>query len=528
MRGDSFGENEAFALALCSSGQSCVAGYSNSAMFTIKYDADGDTLWTRAYQGNGNGDNKAYAICVDNLGFIYVTGYSSDTSGMAMTTIKYNAEGVQQWVETYPGGGGSGEFKAYAITVDPLGDVFITGYGNHGVNGTDMITIKYDSSGQQKWVRNFDGPGHSRDMAYSITLTTNNDVVITGFSRRTSDTNTADYTTIKYGNTLGDRKWTRTYNGQGNGEDVAKKVVSDPSGNIYVTGYSWGGSNTGFDITTIKYNSSGNQLWLRRYDNPAHSDDIANSMALVGSSGVIVTGSSMTTTTIGSESYVTLYYDPYGNLSWPDPALFDGTGYKSISYSVAVSEQTDIVYVTGASQNDTTAASSDMVTVAYDLATGIRIDSLIYNGPTNNEDVAYDVKVDSSGNAYVTGYSASGGQHLMARLPSEIVTMKNNYSDLNKKTRPHSVYPNDFVLHQNYPNPFNPATTINFDVFNYSKVRLVVYNILGQQVATLINEFMKKGTYEVTFTSTGLSSGVYFYEMTTDHNRDVKKMVLIK
>lgn len=201
---------------------------------------------------------------------------------------------------------------------------------------------------------------------------------------------------------------------------------------------------------------------------------------------------------------------------------------KSIAYSVAVSLLDSTVYVTGSSRSDTTEASSDMVTLAYDLASGVQIDSAKYNGPTNNLDIAYDVKVDSSGNAYVTGYTAIAVMHL-GRVPSAIVAAKYNYSSLNKRIRPClNCIPKGFALHQNYPNPFNPSTTIKFDIPKSSNVKLVVYNILGQQVATLVNEYMKGGSYQIIFNMPKLSSGVYFYVLTADSYRDVKKMVLIK
>jgi hypothetical protein len=519
-------ESEAYAIAVCGSGNSCVVGLyqtgQGSAMYTIKYGPSGDTLWTRVYSGNGAGENKAYAICVDNDGCILVAGCSTDTSGTEITTLKYNSVGDLIWVRTYPPGINSGEEKAYAITVDPLGDVFVTGAGS-SVNGLDMVTIKYDSAGVQQWVERYNGAGNSDDVAYSIALTTNYDVVVTGFSRSGIDSTTDDYTTIKYSNG-GGQVWVATYSRTG--QDVAKKVLCDDAGNVYVTGYSWC-DTTGFDIVTVKYNSSGAQLWAQLYDNPAHSDDIAYSMALV-SDGVIVTGSSKTSTSLNSENYITLKYDQYGNTPWTNPKLFSTNGDKSVANSVAVSEQTGIVYVTGASQHDTTAVSSDMATVMYDLSTGELVDSVVYNGPTNGKDVANDVKVDSSGNAYVTGFSSVNPGHLTFCPPATVKTLKYNFNALRKQNRTNNIVPGVFILHQNYPNPFNPSTTIKFDISKSSNVKLVVYNILGQQIATLMNEYKKSGNYQIVFSMPKLSSGVYFYVLTAGSYRDVKKMVLIK
>jgi protocatechuate 3,4-dioxygenase beta subunit len=85
-----------------------------------------------------------------------------------------------------------------------------------------------------------------------------------------------------------------------------------------------------------------------------------------------------------------------------------------------------------------------------------------------------------------------------------------------------------FELNQNYPNPFNPSTTINFKVPNQSKVSLKVYNILGSEVATLVNETKAAGSYNITFNASRLSSGVYFYQLKSGNFTSTKKLILMK
>ena len=88
--------------------------------------------------------------------------------------------------------------------------------------------------------------------------------------------------------------------------------------------------------------------------------------------------------------------------------------------------------------------------------------------------------------------------------------------------------PERYALSQNYPNPFNPSTQIAFTIPRSSLVQLRVYNVLGQEVATLVNGTLVAGTHVVTFNSSGLASGMYFYRITAGDYVNAKKMVLLK
>jgi hypothetical protein len=88
--------------------------------------------------------------------------------------------------------------------------------------------------------------------------------------------------------------------------------------------------------------------------------------------------------------------------------------------------------------------------------------------------------------------------------------------------------PIKFSLEQNYPNPFNPLTNIEYQIANTGLVKLVVYNSLGEEVATLVNEYKSAGSYEVKLDASNLPSGVYIYRLTSGSYSAVKKLVLLK
>ncbi|HQF42775.1 MAG TPA: T9SS type A sorting domain-containing protein [Ignavibacteriaceae bacterium] len=85
-----------------------------------------------------------------------------------------------------------------------------------------------------------------------------------------------------------------------------------------------------------------------------------------------------------------------------------------------------------------------------------------------------------------------------------------------------------YSLSNNYPNPFNPSTTIKYQIPKSGLVTLKVYNVLGKEITTLVNEEKSVGSYEITFDASGLSSGIYFYKLSADNFQQTKKMILLK
>lgn len=91
-----------------------------------------------------------------------------------------------------------------------------------------------------------------------------------------------------------------------------------------------------------------------------------------------------------------------------------------------------------------------------------------------------------------------------------------------------SAIETDFILHQNYPNPFNPLTNISYSIPADMKVRLEIFDLLGKLVDLLVNDYQRKGSYSVTFNGTGISSGVYFYRLSSENYSVTKRLVLLK
>ena len=120
-----------------------------------------------------------------------------------------------------------------------------------------------------------------------------------------------------------------------------------------------------------------------------------------------------------------------------------------------------------------------------------------------------------------TKIPADDGYQIMPRFQTDIKKHGDDAVELEAR-------PRAFALYQNYPNPFNPTTTISFDLPEDVRVNLIVFNLLGQQVAVLKNEPISAGSYNINFNASGLASGIYFYRIQAGEHQSWKKMVILK
>jgi hypothetical protein len=166
-------------------------------------------------------------------------------------------------------------------------------------------------------------------------------VYVTGFSHSTDTSD--DYATIKYDPT-GKQLWLARYDGPAHDTDRAAGIALGPNENVHVTGASLG-TNTSLDYATVQYDSNGNQMWVARYDGPGHRDDWATSIAVDGVGRVSVTGRSVGIGT--GYDYATIQYSPQGATNWVD--RYDGPSHgDDLGVAVAV-DLSGNVYVTGSS-----------------------------------------------------------------------------------------------------------------------------------------------------------------------------------
>jgi hypothetical protein len=194
--------------------------------------------------------------------------------------------------------------------------------------------------------------------------------------------------------------------------------------------------------------------------------------------------------------------------------------FKEVRYAVnLVNNSTGEIHMVLA---EDTIQAEDSIHIEY-------LEGFVINNIPNGVDSFYvQMEVDTSfdgenfGLDYIAGgFSAINGGGDNNSLMSKVFF---------KNARPlHNTIPTTFALYQNYPNPFNPVTKIKYDLPKNTNVIIKVYDLLGREVTTLINnEFRNAGRYEVNWNASNYASGVYFYRIQVADYTSVKKMVLIK
>lgn len=385
------------ALAVDDSGNVYVTGWSNGDghdYATIKYNNEGEEQWVARYN-SGPGDwpvNKDHAndLVIDTCGNVYVTGwsYNSESYPADFATVKYNSEGIEQWVDRFDNFS-NGADNAVGIEMDRMGYIYVSGNSKVSTTGTDIYTIKYDSDGSKIWTMRFNGGQAFDDIVTDLAIDDHANVILNGYTW--SEDTGWDILTIKYNNE-GRKKWVARYHRTENSDDYGYALATDHYGNIYVTGI----TGTPGQYCTIKYDSLGSEQWVAHYDGPGkpHYNFIDLTMDRCGN--VYVTGYFYASHSY--DGFVTIKYNSDGVKQW-----FAQNDNKGWTKAIAVDEQEN-VYVAGITTGENT--GHDYTVVKYNQL-GEQQWIAYYNGPANSFDDPCDIAVDKYGNVFVTGRSKS-------------------------------------------------------------------------------------------------------------------------
>jgi len=372
---------------------------------TLAYDAgSGTEVWASRYGGPGGNQDYAVGVAVSPDGsMVYVTGTSPGASGHSVyTTIAYDAAtGTEDWMAHY-GELTSHEARASAIGVGSDGTVYVTGTSDVVGDGYDFATVAYDATtGGERWATVYGSRKGVAELATALAVSPDGSTLyVTGDGYRHG--RDLEYITVAYDAATGvpTWPWPRRYGGPGNGADQAAAIAVGPDGGrVFVTGSSLG-SGTGLDYATVAYSATGARLWVRRYDGPAHSDDVARGVSVSpDGSAVYVTGSAHFRPGAGTD-YATVGYDAAtGHVDWI-ARLRGEPGRNDVARALAASPDGRFVYVTGTAVRH--GFHADFATEALEAATGRSVWTRWYAGSGDWIDDAVALAVSPS-RVFVTG-----------------------------------------------------------------------------------------------------------------------------
>ncbi|MFZ1459727.1 MAG: SBBP repeat-containing protein [Ignavibacteria bacterium] len=420
---------------------------------TIKYKPNGDTAWIRSFEWTGGGPDEPYSIALDKKNNIFITGFclASSPNGRDMVTAKYNYNGDLQWAKGYSSKNNGSDW-GYAVVVDDSNNVYSSGYGSIP-EGNEIVTIKYNSNGDQIWIRKFPTLGGDYLRPVKSAKDKYDNIIVNGYYYPGEQ---YAFNTIKY-NKNGDLLWNRYYKGAGN-LNFCFALCTDSSANVYVAGRNTS-TGTGNDFLTIKYNEFGDTSWIRIYDGGFEQGDEVHDMIVDIFGNVYTTGK--TDSLDGTANYLTMKYDSSGNIKWIKKY---GIGvYNEIPYCISLDNSSNII-VSG--NNRITSNNSAIRTIKYSLISDIEFKNLIDNNDT----------------------------HL-----------------------------------SNYPNPFNSESIIKYKILNKGNAAIKIYDSKGGEMQILLKEYKLEGEYELKFDAKNYSSGVYYYSLILN-NKILKtnRMLLIR
>jgi hypothetical protein len=463
-----------------------------------------DILWTKTY-GFGGFDIGRSVIETDDEGFIIIgTKEMFSGSGYDVWLLKTNAIGDTLWTKAI-GGGLDDEGGDIQLTRD--GGYIITGYTrSYGGGERDVWLIKTNSYGDTLWTRTFGM--NNTDWAFSVYPTLDDGFIISG-TTASQGAGSTDVWLIKT-DSLGHTLWTKTFGGTDADDGYCVQQTSD--GNYIIVAYTFSFGVGSADIWLIKTNDLGDTLWTRTYG--GNQDDHGWSVRETSDSGYIIVG---TTGSYGAgfRDVWIIKTDLNGDTLWTKTY-----GGGSSEWGFSVEQLSDDGYIISAYTSSFGAGSKDAWIIRTDFK-GDTIWTKTIGGA--EEDQAWSILQTSDYGYIITGFTksfGSGEEDLwLIKLEPDSPNVIIDYDDI--------LHPN-FSLRQNYPNPFNPSTKIRYSIQNSSKVVIKVYDVLGNEVETLVNEEKPAGIYELTWYAEGFPSGVYFYQLQTKEFIETKKMILLK
>jgi len=451
-----------------------------------------DTLWTKRYGGLYT--EECLAMCRTPDGGYLLSGlvFDPDVSAQFFRT---DSLGNLIWSRRY--GGDSSYAVAYDVTPTQDGGYLAVGYiAPMGPPwDSDIYLIRLNENGDTLWTKTWGTPDN--DKAHSLKLLSDSGFIVAGYRQYSS--NPWDMYVLRLDEN-GDTLWTRTYITLDT--DACRVIEVMPDGGFVLAG--WG--------NIVRINALGDTLWTK----DVSSLDIAIYDVFVTQNGdVIATGNADVGGPWFSNFFLARFTDS-GDTVWT--RIYEGE-YDAYAMSIAPAPGGGYV-ITGSGEPE--CEGMDYFTDVYSWRTdedGNVLWSGCYNLTERDEPV--DIIATSDG-----GYTIAGQTHTPG-MAYDMFLIKTRPDPLDVPPDHIPTIPTRLELSA-YPNPFNSSTTIVFSISQAATVKLNVYNLIGDPVCTLVDNWLVPGTYRARFDGEALSSGVYFCRMEAGREVRMQKMVLMK
>lgn len=481
----------------------------------IKYDRNGNLVWSRNYDGIAHGNDTVRSLFVDPQGNSYITGCSQGRKSIYdAVTIKYDSEGNVAWERRYKENLFFSSFGC-DITVDKNHNVYVVGSSFEN-NYHKSLLLKYSADGILIYKATAMGSSGQWGEGTCLTLSEDMNFVYVGASIF-DDVGQYNFRILKY-DLSGNLVWEKTYDGPAHGNESLTCIGVDKYGGIYIGGNS-PGVNTENDIVLLKLNSTGELLFCNRYDGLSHGADWTCCMKFDKENNIYLAGGILGIE--GHNDAAVLKYNANGDLKWI--TTFNGqNNWHDCCQGVDIDENLN-VYMSGRTCKDGTVESDDIFTVKVDK-NGTKLWTKIYDGPDQNADYSSNLVFNKiSKTVFTLGHSFSN------KTLYDVILIKYKENNLIYQTDNIIKLKSDYKTElNNYPNPFNPVTQIQFTIPKDDFVKLSVYDLSGRLVKNLIEANQTEGIHQITFDGTGLSSGVYLYTLQTSTERITNRLILNK
>ncbi|MBK6914488.1 MAG: T9SS type A sorting domain-containing protein [Ignavibacteriales bacterium] len=505
------GDDYGYSLKKTDDGGFIIAGTTNTFgagvfdFYVIRIDSIGDTLWTKTF----GGVNNDYAWSVDNTydgGFVLAGETNAFPEIPNAMFIKIDQFGEQLWNRTY---GSILADRAYSI-IESFGHKLIIA-GTFQILGSDLAgwLLNLNSAGDSLWSGMFGDA--FQDYFYAVEMTNDGGYIACG-SIRVGEL--WDLWLIK-ADSLGNELWSKTFDYDNDG-DIGCSVQQTIDGGYIVVGQS-----SCFDCASrafiVRTDSSGNILWQKLFNQNASSKK--GPVLTHGTDGFLSVKQTQ------DNGYIIAGYKSANEVS---------DGYRFQVYLVKLASDIIPIELTAF----TATAQQNEVSLNWQTATetnnsGFEIERKQVGSPQSSVS-----NQDWNQIAFIPGFGTTTERKSYSFIDENLLSGIYQYRlkqidfdgsfEYSNTVEVEINSPTEFTLEQNYPNPFNPSTVISYSLPQKEFVTIKVIDILGREVAILVNEVKPAGKFEVEFDASSLASGVYVYQIKAGSFTTSKKMLLTK